>query len=165
MPSAASNDDLAKRLALVEDQLAIYQLVSSIGPLVDSNSLREAAELWTEDGTFENDRGAWHGRDEIRGMLEETPHQSLVGGGVGHVLSLPQVVLDGDTAVATLYGSVFRYSGDGRFTVFRVLASRLECIRTADGWQISRRTNQLLDGSPKAPQLLAGLREAAVLDV
>lgn len=159
-----SPKDLAQRLALIEDRLEIYQLVAAYGPLVDSNSVQEAAELWTEDGVYDIDIGAWHGRDEIRGMLEGELHQSLVGGGAGHVLSLPYVELDGDTAVATLYGRVFQHSDDGPFTVFRTVASRLECVRTDEGWRVKRRTNQLLDGSTKAHRLLSSLHDTSELE-
>ena len=43
---------LERRCRAVEDHLEILNLLNSYGPLVDSGSAQEAAELWTESGGY-----------------------------------------------------------------------------------------------------------------
>ena len=52
--------DIEKRLAALEakvhdleDQVALYQLMSAYGPLVDSGDADATAGLWTEDGVYD----------------------------------------------------------------------------------------------------------------
>jgi hypothetical protein len=155
--------DLRRRLQLLEDEREIARLVSHYGPLVDSNSREEAAELWTEDGTYANDIGSWTGRAEIAGILAGQIHQTLISGGAAHFLSVPYIVVDGDRAIATNYGLVFRRAGEG-FDIFRLISIRWECERTEEGWRVRYRLNQLLDGSALGRQILAAAEDLEHLD-
>jgi hypothetical protein len=155
--------DLRQRLRLLEDEREIARLVCHYGPLVDSNSREEAAELWTEDGTYANDIGSWTGRAEIAGILAGQIHQDLIRGGAAHFLSVPYIVVDGDRAVATNYGLVFRRAGEG-FDIFRLISIRWECERTEEGWRVRYRLNQLLDGSALGRQILAASEDLEHLD-
>jgi hypothetical protein len=69
-------------------------------------------------------------------------------------MSLPNIQLDGDRAVAINYSQVFIAEGD-HWIVDRCAANRWECVRTDDGWKVSRRINRLLNGSAASTQLLA----------
>ena len=146
--------ELAERVGQLEDLLAIYRLMATYGPAADGGSAVVAAGLWTEDGTYESSgAGAWRGRREIAAMLDGPGHQGLIAGGCAHVLDLPTVTVDGDRAVARCH--FFLYV-DGRDpAAWRVTANRWDLVRTAQGWAVERRVNQVLDGSPAGPVLLA----------
>jgi len=155
--------DLRRRLQLLEDEREIARLVSQYGPLVDSNSREEAAALWTEDGIYANDIGSWTGRAEIAEILAGQIHQTLIAGGAAHFLSVPYIVVDGDRAIATNYGLVFRRAGEG-FDIFRLISIRWECERTEEGWRVRYRLNQLLDGSALGRRILASSEDLEHLD-
>lgn len=147
---------LEARLGRLEDQLAVYQLMSAYGPSADSGASARAAGLWTEDGRYESSgAGAWQGRAEIRAMLDGPGHRGLMAGGCAHVLDLPTVAFDGDRAVARCH--FFLYVHGREPPTWRVTANRWDLVRTAGGWRVERRVNQVLDGSPAGPDLLAGL--------
>jgi len=151
---ATTVDRLTRRLAAVEDELAIYRVLARYGPLADSGSALEAAALWTEDGDYDAALGHWTGRDAIAGMLNGEPHQSLIHAGAAHVMGgVPHVVVDGDTAVAIAYFHLHRRAGD-EFRVWRVTATRWDLVRDGATWKVSRRVNRLLDGDDEARQLL-----------
>jgi len=83
--------------------------------------------------------------------------------GMGHIGTLPYVVIDGDRAVATGHAMVVLRDGDG-FRISRLSAARYEFARSADGdWQITQRRLHLLDGNSVAPALLGRLTEAPAM--
>ena len=112
-----------------------------------------AASLWTDDGIYDAQVGAWQGRDAIAGMIDGDTHQSYIHAVCAHVLTMPYITIDGDTAVATCYGQLFRRDGEN-FRIWRVTATRWELQRTAGGWRIANRVNRLLDGDASARELL-----------
>jgi hypothetical protein len=143
---------LEQRLRHVEDRLAIFQLLSGYGPAVDGNCQRDAANVWTENGIYELDQNRFEGRANIVAMLESDQARGLVDSGSGHVVSLPHIVIEGDTAVATCTSRLYRYAGDD-FRVLRVTANRWELTRTPQGWRVKRRINKTLDGSRESQAL------------
>jgi len=148
--------ELAQRLRRVEDELALYRLIAAYGPAVDAGDGERAASLWCEDGDYVvGGLDAWHGQQEIAGMVAGQMHQSLILAGAAHVMGLPQIELDGDRAVAVTYSRLYLREGEG-FRVARVSVNRWEFERASDGWRIRRRINRLLDGSASARQLLTG---------
>jgi hypothetical protein len=154
MPHAA-NASLETRLRRVEDQLAIYQVVATYGPAVDSLSGGAVADLWQTDGIYDpGGLAPFTGAREVGDLVDQEPHQSYVAAGCGHVLSLPHVTIDGDRAVATNHSRVYRREGD-RWQVVRLSANRWELVREGPGWKVARRTNRLLDGSSQSRELLA----------
>lgn len=149
-------DSLRRRLDAIDDEMAIQQVLARYGPAVDSGSGAEAAGLWTEDGTYDAQVGAWAGRAAISGMVAGSGHQGLIHGGAAHVMGgAPYVTLHGDTATATVYYELHRREGD-RFVVWRVTATRWELERAGAGagWQVTSRVNRLLDGHEDARELL-----------
>jgi hypothetical protein len=56
---------LERRIALLEDQVAIYQLMSAYGPAADSGSTERATSLWTEAGVYDLHSRVMTGRGEI----------------------------------------------------------------------------------------------------
>jgi hypothetical protein len=159
---------LETRVAALDDQVQLYQLMSSYGPLVDGGDAEGAAALWVEDGVYdwgggemarasgkvtEGAEGAAFGRDAIADMVRGAYHQRIIHEGAGHVLGLPHVVLDGDTATAISYSRLYRYDGEN-FRVWRVAANRWEFARTPQGWRVERRVNRVLNGAEEARALL-----------
>jgi hypothetical protein len=145
---------LEKRLRRCEDQLALYQLIMSYGPAVDSGSSEVASHLWTEHGRYDAQVGSWSGRRAIASMIEGPAHQGLIHDGAAHVAAMPVLSIEGDNAVATCYFHLYVRDGDG-FRPWRVTATRWEFVRQPDGWRITARVNRLLDGGQEARELLA----------
>ena len=154
----ASIDDrlaaLERRIRLLEDQVAIYQLMAAYGPAADSGSTERAASLWTEDGVYDLHARVMTGRGEIAQELEGEWHQGLIAQGSGHIVSMPHVVIDGDRAVATCHSRLYRREGDA-YRVISCSANRWEFARSERGWQVTRRISRPLDGSKDSHALLA----------
>ena len=159
MTDAVTDDgriaQLEARLQVLEDRLAIGELIASYGPLVDAGDADGAAALWTEDGTYDVDTGVYEGRQGIAEMVRSPEHQGLLGRGCAHLTTTPHIELDGDAAVAVCHSQLVVRRDDGRsFSVARATAHRWELVRTAGGWRVARRTSRLLDGSGTARELL-----------
>ena len=128
---------LQNRLQALEDHEAIRQLIASYGPAVDSNRLQDAAALWAEGGEY-----------AVAGFGAHTGRAALVD-----LLAAPHIQLCGQQAVAVNYSVVLRHQGEA-YVPERVAANRWELEKTAGQWQVRRRSNALLDGSPAAHDLL-----------
>jgi SnoaL-like protein len=135
---------LEARLRAVEDELALYRLMTSYGPAADTGDGEKASEIWTEDGVYDSDgAGVLAGRGAIAGMLAGEGHQAMVPG-CAHVNTPVVIDVDGDRATAIGYSQVWR-TDDGTHRVFRLAANRWEFARTSEGWRVVRRTNRRLD--------------------
>jgi SnoaL-like domain len=145
---------LERRIALLEDQVAIYQLMAAYGPAADSGSTDRATTLWAEDGIYDLHSRVMTGRGEIAQELEGEWHQGLIAQGSGHIVSMPHVVVEGDQAVATCHSRLYRREGEG-YRVISCSANRWEFVRGARGWQVKRRISRRLDGSEGSHALLA----------
>jgi hypothetical protein len=169
----ASDDCVEDRLRRVEDQLAIYQLVSAYGPAADSNNMDDLVRIWDEqcvyivDSAAQRERdtksperarlrgtGIYKGHDGIKYSIEREQHQKLVAAGLAHIGSLPHVVVDGDLATATHYSTLYAYQEE-TFRCLRVVASRWTFVRTSEGWRVRERVSALLNGDQEARDLLA----------
>ena len=154
MTEAAVIEALQARLQRLEDLAEIQQLIASYGPMVDCGDGDGVAALWQDDGVYEVAGIAqFAGRDNIKAMVAGEMHQGLITGGCAHLQSPPAIVLAGDHATATGH-SVLLTHQDGVFQVFRISANRWELACTADGWQVTHRTNALLNGDAAARALL-----------
>lgn len=157
-------DRLAKleaRLQEVEDRLAIYQLLASYGPAVDSLSESVVAGLWTADGAYDAGPGsAWRGAEEVGTLVHGETHQGYVKAGCAHVISLPHITIHGDTAVATGHSRLYLHDGQ-HWRVERASANRWELVRTPAGWRVHDRRNRPLNGAAEPRQLLARAFDAA----
>ena len=139
---------LEARLRVVEDELALYRLMTSYGPAADSGDGVKASEIWTDDGVYDSDGpGELVGRGAIAGMLAAEGHQAMVPG-CAHVNTPVVITLDGDRATAVGYSQVWRTdrasSGELKHRVFRLAANHWEFARTEEGWRVVRRTNRRL---------------------
>ena len=141
------------RLQRLEDECEIVQLLTRYGPLVDSGCAQEVAAIWTEDGVYDNDVIMMSGRDQIRAMVESTPHQSYIAGGCAHFNGPVSVHVDGDKAVAVTHSLMVLHE-DGAFRINRATANHWQLRRTGEGWRATVRTGRILDGDELAWGLL-----------
>ncbi len=145
---------LEARIQRLEDEAAIARLLASYGPLVDAGAAEAVAALWEADGVYDVDELVMHGRDEIVAMVESANHQGWIAGGCAHFVGPPVVTVTGDDAVAVCH-SLMIVNQDGQFVVRRATANHWRLRRTTTGWQVTVRTNRVLDGRPESPGLLA----------
>ena len=149
-----------ERLQAVEDQLAIYQVITAYGYSVDGLNTDSVRDCYSEEGVYAvADIAAFQGRDQIANITKDPGHQGLVAAGCAHISTLPFVVIDGDEAVATCHTMVATHK-ESDFSIWRLSASRIQLARQQDGhWKIVHRQNYLLDGNPEAISLLSRLNE------
>lgn len=134
--------------------MAVYDLIASYGPAVDSGAAAATASLWEPDGTYDFGDAVLTGRAGIEAMVEGRHHQGLIHSGAAHLLGIPHVRIDGDQAVVTGYSQVCRYE-DGRFILWRVSANRWNLVWRDSGWKVVSRTARVLDGGESARAILA----------
>ena len=154
---AADNDRLAqpeKRIAALEDQIAIYQLLMTYGPAADSGSDDVVRAIHHPDAEYDSGLEVFRGSDGIADMIASLPlHREIMAGGSAHMATMPVVQVSGDHATALCHGQLLRFDQEAdAFRVWRTTAVRLEFRRTSDGWKIFRRVNRLLDGSDASHQ-------------
>ena len=161
--------DLARRLALIEDRLAIYNLLASHPVSADAGIEQVLRAIYTQDATF--DRGEeLHGAtgiEKIVAFAQSPAHHEAMNGGLAHFNSPPLVELHGDTAFATNYimlvfpdtqGDVRELPNHGEttgFRVHRVVANRWTLVRDEGRWWIAARSVSPLDGSEPALKILS----------
>src|SRR5262249_23692453 len=69
---------LAARVRELEDRLAIYDLIASYGPIVDSGSDDAVAQVFREDSVYDSDPSPMEGRPAISAMVRSDGHQGLI---------------------------------------------------------------------------------------
>lgn len=160
---AKAKKSIEERLQQLEDHDAIRQIVSAYSYSVDGCNAESVGSLYAEDGVYAvGDMPPFEGRDRVAAITGDKGHRALVAGGCAHISLPPYIEVEGDQAVATCHTMVAR-NGDDGFWIWRLSASRLELVREDDGeWRIKRRSNWLLDGNPKASEMLSQLRQVRV---
>ena len=148
-----TDESLEQRVDRLERQVALYDLIASYGPAVDSGSAAWAGQLWAEDGTYDFGSAVLTGREGVERMVEGRTHQGLIGEGAAHIMGMPRIWIDGDHAVAVGYSQVCRHI-EGRFELWRVSANRWELSWDGHAWRVERRQAYLLDGQETARALL-----------
>jgi hypothetical protein len=151
-------DALETEVERLRDELAIYRLIASYGPLVDAADSDErrsaAASMFGADGEYDLGREQrYTGSTQIAALLARDTHAELLRDGCAHVMGLPHVTVRGDRADALSYSRVYRHEA-GRFFVWRVAANHWSLAKKAGTWSVVRRVNRLLDGSEEARALL-----------
>ena len=162
-----ADQKLEDRLRAIEDKLEILNLIASHPPCSDTGSDHFVRQMYTEDGVIDlgPNKGA-SGNVAVAAMVKEPGHQAAISGGLAHFCGLPQIRLNGDTAVVTSYLQIItphptaepievpNHGSTKGFRIHRVGANRWELVRTAAGWKVKRRTLRALDGSEPARDLL-----------
>ena len=160
---------LEDRIRAVEDRLEILNLIASHPPSADTGADYFTRAAYVEDGVIDLGGGKAANGNEAIAAIQTTPgHRAAIAGGLAHFCGLPRIELDGDSAVAISYLQILTphptaephevpNHGVGKgYRVHRVAANRWELVRTAQGWQIKRRTTRSLDGSEPAREILRG---------
>lgn len=153
--TAIAADTLEQRVSRIEDQLAIYQLISAYAAAADSCNMDAMLALWHEEGEYDIGGLGYHkGHQGVRNALDGDYHQMLVTNGSGHVNSIPHVIVEGDRARATNFSTLFMWK-DGAFILERLAAVRWDLVRDKGRWKVRMRTTQPLHGTnQKAKELL-----------
>ena len=158
-------NELETRLTALEAQVrqltdceAIRQILARYGPLADSanNDARrlKAGALFADKGVYDlGDNWSATGPEAIGELLNDPQHIELIAKGSAHVMGLPYITLQGDSASALSYSRVYRHE-DGEFTVWRVSINYWQLVRSVGDWKVMRRTTRLLNGSDEAYALL-----------
>ena len=146
---------LEARITQVEDQLALYQAVTTYGPAVDSLTNDVAGDLWFEDGSYDigDPSFAMDSREEIIAVMNGAGHRALVDQGCAHVMSTPLVGIKGDRAIGLGYHRLYRHTEAG-YECYRLSVSRWDWIRDGSNWRAQKRTHRLLGGNEDARSLL-----------
>jgi hypothetical protein len=153
---------IEQRLTEIEDRFAIQNILAIYGPAIDGASSKFISSVWTKDGVFDRGPTGKQTGSEIWDYADGGEHQSWIKTGVAHIYTAPHVTINGDTAVATAYVSIFLREGEAH-KPWRVTANRWDFERTPEGWKINRRTTRLIDGGRPAIDLLHERAAAAAV--
>jgi uncharacterized protein (TIGR02246 family) len=129
---------LAERVQRLEDLMAIHQLFVDYGRYLDAGDVDAYASLFAEEGeVLLGPLGRAKGRAAIRELMS----RALAGqqGSSYHIISGPQVALDGDHASASVMWSVIARTPDGGVALTMVGRHLDELRRERDGWRFVRR--------------------------
>lgn len=133
--------DYRQRVERLEDQNAIEVLQASYGYYFDQGLWREAADLFTADGSFEyGQRGVYVGRERIRRALLLFGPEGLEKGRLNNHMQLQAVIVvapDGRTATGRWQGMV-QLSRPGANGVWGVGIYENEYVKQRGVWKISR---------------------------
>jgi uncharacterized protein (TIGR02246 family) len=135
--------DLARRVARLEDELAIQRLIASYGLAVDTGDADGSAAVFTERGVYDTDVGRMAGREAVRAMVRGARHQEMVGH-CAHQIGPAVIRFDeagGATAVG--YSRVYLETRAGTH-VYRVSLNRWELVKEDGRWLIARRVTRKL---------------------
>ncbi len=148
------------RLRALEDRQAIYQVICGYGYAVDGLNAEAVGSFYVDDGIYAvGDIGEMKGRERIEAITRDPGHLGYVAAGCAHISTLPYVIIDGDSAVATCHTMVNMH-GENGFFIGRLSASRIQLARQPDGgWKIVHRQNYMLNGDPAGSKLLGRVKE------
>ena len=132
------SDDLKARLQRLEDIQEIQQLFVDYGLHLDAGAFDDYAELFANDGeVFLGPLGRAKGREAIRELMARS-----LEGRVGHslhIISSPQIILDGDRATSQVMWTVLSLGENGMPKVDAIGRHRDELVRELGRWRIQKR--------------------------
>ena len=137
-------EDLAARLALLEDERAILRTLNAYGHAIDYGDEASWVDCFTEDGSFDVRARLPHqpnrliqGRDELRAFI--AGHTRAPELWHKHLLVEPFVEIDGDSATCASYlAVVMEHEDEPVLRVFGRYRDRL--VRCPDGrWRFLER--------------------------
>jgi uncharacterized protein (TIGR02246 family) len=122
----------------MEDLQEIHQLFVDYGNHLDRGDLDAYSELFADDGELLlGPVMRAKGRDEIKATMTKVLDGS--GGDSFHVISSPQVVLDGDRATSEVMWTVVARGEDGQPTVSAIGRHIDELVRERGRWRFAKR--------------------------
>src|SRR5213078_4841600 len=84
---------LEARVQMLEDQLAVQQLLNRWGPAVDTGDSAAAAALWSDDGVLQSEISHLDGPAGVAAMVESVGQQSLIRQGCAHIQAFPLITV------------------------------------------------------------------------
>jgi uncharacterized protein (TIGR02246 family) len=143
-------ESIDTRVQRLEDLLEIHQLFVDYGLALDAGDFDAYAALFAKDGeVLLGPMGRARGRDEIRALMS-----GMLSGGIGssfHIISSPQVQLDGDTATSQVMWTVVNLDDDGQARLSMLGRHRDDLVREDGRWVFARRR-----GFVDLPRVLPG---------
>lgn len=134
----AVNDELEPRLRRLEDVSAIQQLFVDYGRALDDGDIDRYASLFTRDGRVDlGPIGRAEGPTAI-GDLMRTALEGLVGNSF-HLVTSPQIDLEGDRARATVMWTVIQRDADGEPRVTMIGKHHDLLVRDDGIWRFAER--------------------------
>jgi hypothetical protein len=136
-------------LAEISDRLEIQQLLVDYSTAIDSRRFDDLDKVFTPDAYI--DYSAFDGivgrYPEVKAWLAEVLPNFA---NYAHMLGLPSIRIDGDTAVArTFCFNPMVFGGERPSTMLLGLWYEDEFVRTPQGWRMSRRVEtKCFDRSP-----------------
>jgi len=138
MAAAENPGELAQRVRRLEDLIAIQQLFVDYGRYLDAGDVDAYASLFAEDGELMlGPVGRAKGRAAIRELMAKT--LSATGRSSYHIISSPQVALDGDRASSSVMWSVIASAEGGGLALTMVGRHVDELRREREGWRFVKR--------------------------
>jgi len=136
-PPEATADELGRRVQRLEDLMAIHQLFVDYGRYLDAGDVGAYASLFAEDGeVLLGPLGRAKGRAAIEKLMGNALRQQ---GSSYHIISSPQVSLDGDHATASVMWSVIARTAEGG-PALTMVGRHVDVLRREpDGWRFVRR--------------------------
>jgi uncharacterized protein (TIGR02246 family) len=131
-------DALARRVQRLEDLMAIHQLFNDYGRYLDAGDIDAYASLFAEDGeVLLGPLGRAKGPAAIKELMTRALGDRQ--GSSYHIISSPQIVLDGDRATATVMWSVIARTPTGGAALTMVGHHADVLRREREGWRFVRR--------------------------
>ncbi len=154
-----SNDTiegLARRIALIEDDMALQRLIHSYLSLADGRHWKAWSETFTEDANFDlpNSFGLMRGRQEIYdvcvGKMDGTWKDTQ------HNIVNTNFCIDGDTATGTGHIIFAAIPAGGEPADVYLMGGRYrwKFSRTAEGWRISDAWEEFFWNNGAAPKVV-----------
>jgi 3-phenylpropionate/cinnamic acid dioxygenase small subunit len=153
---------MAARLRRVEDELALLRLLTDYAAFLDGRDWDRYVALFTADGEWTNPGGSYKSQAAIRAMLERdvgpagAPNRTAY-----HIISNPQVDLDGDRATATSRFLFMMRGPDNRPVPALAGMYRDSFVREDSKWKIRHRVAQDIMPTPEEWQALLAARQPA----
>ncbi len=130
------------RLRRLEDLQEIQQLFVDYGAFLDAGDLDGYASLFADDGELLlGPVGRATGPAAIRELMGRATASSV--GNSFHVISSPQVQLDGDRATSVVMWTVVAKDAEGAPTVTMIGRHKDVLTRTPSGWRFRRREGHI----------------------
>lgn len=141
-PAAVSSSEA--RLRAVEDELAIQRVLVEYGARIDARDYAGYAALFAREGTWQNGATVRRGRAEIEQLLVGlfgTPAPGYVNRGDYHLISNPQIDVDGDRARVRSRHLLVMRGADGSPVPELAGVYEDEFVREDGQWKILRRVD------------------------
>jgi ketosteroid isomerase-like protein len=149
-------DRLEARIEALEDEREIRDVLTRYGLAVDSGDTVATIALYAPDCAIDIDAAVFmNGKEEARFIVESPAHQEILPD-CAHVMGPFAVTLNGTTAVATGYATVFVRTA-GKPGVWRQSFGRWELEKRDGRWAIVRRVSRSV-GRPDAGELFLAAR-------